>query len=126
MSSEKPVIGIPACRKHIEPHMFHAVGEKYIAAVAAAAGGLPLLIPALGGGLAIGRLLQIVDGLMFTGSPSNVEPHHYQGPASDEGTLQEAAVKQAKEGLPASVFQTAWMKGTSLSPNEVQQLVEVE
>lgn len=87
MSSIKPIIGIPACRKRIDPHMFHAVGEKYVAAVATAAGGLPLLIPALGGGLAIGRLLQSVDGLMFTGSPSNVEPHHYQGNASEEGTL---------------------------------------
>jgi len=86
MSSEKPIIGIPACRKKIEPHMFHAVGEKYIAAVATAAGGVPLLIPALGGSLPIGQLLHKLDGLMFTGSPSNVEPHHYEGEASEEGT----------------------------------------
>jgi putative glutamine amidotransferase len=87
MSTAKPIIGIPACRKLIPPHMFHAVGEKYITAITAAAGGAPLLIPALGGNLAIGRLLQSLDGLLFTGSPSNVEPHHYQGEASDEGTL---------------------------------------
>lgn len=87
MSIEKPIIGIPACRKRIEPHMFHAVGEKYITAVATAAHGLPLLIPALGGSLAIGRLLQSLDGLLFTGSPSNVEPHHYQGEASEHDTL---------------------------------------
>jgi putative glutamine amidotransferase len=87
MSSEKPIIGIPACRKRIDPHMFHAVGEKYISAVATAAAGLPLLIPALGGSLPIGRLLESVDGLLFTGSPSNVEPHHYQGEASEQGTL---------------------------------------
>ena len=55
MSTEKPIIGIPACRKRIDPHMFHAVGEKYIAAVATAADGMPLLIPALGGSLAIGH-----------------------------------------------------------------------
>lgn len=67
--------------------MFHAVGEKYIVAVATAARGVPVLIPALGGSLAIGRLLQSVDGLLFTGSPSNVEPHHYQGEASEHGTL---------------------------------------
>ena len=87
MSTDKPIIGIPACRRRIDPHMFHAVGEKYIAAVVTAAGGMPLLIPALGGRLAIGRLLQSLDGLLFTGSPSNVEPHHYQGEASEEGTL---------------------------------------
>ena len=87
MSINKPIIGIPACRKHIAPHMFHAVGEKYISAVAIAAGGVPLLIPALGGGLATAKLLQTLDGLLFTGSPSNVEPHHYQGDSSEEGTL---------------------------------------
>jgi putative glutamine amidotransferase len=87
MSIDKPIIGIPACRKHIAPHMFHAVGEKYISAIAIAAGGVPLLIPALGGGLATAKLLQSLDGLLFTGSPSNVEPHHYQGDSSEEGTL---------------------------------------
>jgi len=87
MSSHRPIIGIPACRKLIEPHMFHAVGEKYINAVATAAAGVPLLIPALGGGLAIGTLLARLDGLLFTGSPSNVEPHHYDGEASDPDTL---------------------------------------
>lgn len=87
MSIDKPIIGIPACRKQITPHIFHAVGEKYISAVAIAAGGVPLLIPALGGGLATAKLLQTLDGLLFTGSPSNVEPHHYQGDSSEEGTL---------------------------------------
>ena len=87
MSSAKPLIGIHACRKLIEPHMFHAVGEKYVTAVANAARGVPLLIPALGGGVAMAELLASLDGLLFTGSPSNVEPHHYGGEASDEGTL---------------------------------------
>lgn len=87
MSIAKPIIGIPACRKHLAPHMFHAVGEKYVTAVANAAAGVPLLIPALGGGLAVAELLQSLDGLLFTGSPSNVEPHHYGGEASEEGTL---------------------------------------
>ncbi len=31
-------------------------------------------------------LLEGFDGLLFTGSPSNVEPLHYQGPSSDPGT----------------------------------------
>ena len=87
MSTSTPVIGIPACRKHIAPHMYHAVGEKYVAAVATAARGVPLLVPALGGGLAIATVLATVDGLLFTGSPSNVEPRHYDGEPSEEGTL---------------------------------------
>ena len=33
------------------------------------------------------RLLDACDGLLLTGSASNVEPHHYGGPASQPGTL---------------------------------------
>jgi putative glutamine amidotransferase len=62
-------------------------GEKYIAAVAGGARALPMLIPALGAELDPSAILAACDGLMLTGSPSNVEPHHYRGPASAPGTL---------------------------------------
>lgn len=69
------------------PHPFHAVGEKYITAVLDAAQALPLLIPSLGRELALAELLQEVDGVLFTGSPSNVEPHIYGGEPSRPGTV---------------------------------------
>ena len=31
--------------------------------------------------------MQRLDGILFTGSPSNVEPHHYEGTPSEPGTL---------------------------------------
>jgi putative glutamine amidotransferase len=85
MRSRNPVIGIPADRRLLGPHWFHCVGEKYIAAVAEAAGAVPVLVPATGEAH-LGEWLDRFDGMLFTGSPSNVEPHRYQGPASDEGT----------------------------------------
>ena len=87
MRTAKPFIGIPADRRVLGKHWFHAVGEKYIAAVAEAADATPVLIPALGEALDIEALLSRFDGLLLPGSPSNVEPHHYKGPASDPGTL---------------------------------------
>jgi putative glutamine amidotransferase len=72
-------------------HPFHMVGEKYARAVMDAAGGMPLLIPSLAEELGFAELLDRVDGLLFTGSPSNVEPHLYQGPPSDPGTLHDPA-----------------------------------
>jgi len=63
------------------------VGEKYIDAVAAGAGAIPVLVPALGPELDLSSLLSACDGLLLTGSASNVEPHHYGGPASLPGTL---------------------------------------
>jgi len=87
MPVKRPVIGIPADRRIIGPHPFHAVGEKYIRAVAEAAGALPLLIPALPDLIDSEEVLERVDGILFTGSPSNVEPHHYAGAPSVPGTL---------------------------------------
>jgi len=84
---KRPVIGIPADRRMIGPHPFHAVGEKYIAAVVQAADCLPLLIPVLETPLDASEILARVDGIFFTGSPSNVEPHHYKGASSIPGTL---------------------------------------
>jgi len=83
----KPVIGIPADRRVIDPHPFHIVGEKYISAILDGAGALPVLLPALGPNVDLDDLLSNLDGLFLTGSPSNVEPHHYNGEASRPGTL---------------------------------------
>jgi putative glutamine amidotransferase len=85
--SRLPLIGIPADRRLYGKHYFHMVGEKYIEAIAVGAKAMPVLIPALGSELDLSSLLDACDGLLFTGSASNVEPHHYGGPASEPGTL---------------------------------------
>lgn len=83
----RPVIGIPADRRLLGPHPFHAVGEKYIHAIVRGADALPLLIPVLPEPLPIDEILASVDGLLFTGSPSNVAPERYRGEPSAPGTL---------------------------------------
>lgn len=87
MPLKRPVIALPADRRIIGLHPFHAVGEKYIRAVIDGAGAVPLLVPALGDELDPDELLEHVDGILFTGSPSNVEPQRYQGAASETGTV---------------------------------------
>jgi putative glutamine amidotransferase len=86
VARHKPLIGIPSDRRILGPHPFHCVGEKYIAAVVDAAEAIPVLIPALGE-RDLDQLLETLDGVLLTGSPSNVEPHRYAGPASDPDTL---------------------------------------
>lgn len=87
MRRPKPIIGIPADRRMLGVHPFHCVGEKYIEAVARAADAIPVLIPALEELIPVEEMLDRVDGLLLTGSASNVEPHRYAGPASDPDTL---------------------------------------
>lgn len=91
MAPARPLIGIPADRRMVGRHPFHMVGEKYARAVIDAAGAAPLLIPSLAEELGFEELIERLDGLLFTGSPSNVEPHHYEGPPSAPGTLHDPA-----------------------------------
>ncbi|MBJ90681.1 MAG: peptidase C26 [Woeseia sp.] len=83
----RPLIGVPADRRLIDPHPFHMVGEKYVLAVQEGAGGLPFLIPAFGESSDANDIISRVDGIVLTGSPSNVEPYHYGGKESRPGTL---------------------------------------
>jgi putative glutamine amidotransferase len=69
------------------PQPYHLAGEKYVTAALDAAGAIPVIVPALGRELNYEGLLDSFDGLLFTGSPSNVEPHHYRGEPSEAGTL---------------------------------------
>ena len=84
-----PVVGFPCDRRMLGQHPFHVVGEKYIDAVRGGSGALPLLIPVLEPPVAPEEILAAVDGLLFTGSPSNVAPRHYGGPGPREGVLQD-------------------------------------
>jgi putative glutamine amidotransferase len=80
------------------------VGEKYIAAMRDGAGVLPLLVPALLPPLPPDHILAHVDGLLFTGSPSNVAPHLYGGhDPRDVSLLDEARDATALPLLRAAV-----------------------
>lgn len=87
----KPLIGVTACARMLGDHPFHVTGDKYVRAVAEGADAMPLLIPALGDVLDIADLVGRLDGVLVTGSRSNVEPHHYGAPPSAEGTLHDPA-----------------------------------
>jgi putative glutamine amidotransferase len=91
VSMRQAVIGVPCDIKMIGQLPFHAVGEKYLAAAAGAAGVQPVLIPALAGNDTVETLLDMVDGVLLPGSPSNIEPHHYGAEPSRPGTKHDPA-----------------------------------
>jgi putative glutamine amidotransferase len=84
-SATPPLIGVSACRKTVGHATIHSVGDKYVDAVVDAAGGLPLVVPALGARLQLSRLVDLLDGLLLTGSPSNLDPALYGGGARPAG-----------------------------------------
>jgi putative glutamine amidotransferase len=78
MNTSLPVVLVPACNRQLGHHPFHIAGKKYVDFVRLA-GCLPLVVPnALDG--EIDTLLDLADGVLLTGSPSNVHPRHF-----DEG-----------------------------------------
>jgi putative glutamine amidotransferase len=91
MRSVSPIVGIVCDRRKIGDHAFHMVGEKYIDAVRDGSGAVPLLIPALSPPLEPAQILASVDGLLFTGSSSNVAPRHYSGVAPRRSMLLDEA-----------------------------------
>ena len=85
MSTTVPLVGVTACPKANDHSTFHTVQDKYVDAVVQGTGAVPVLIPAIGPALDVDALLDRLDGIMVTGSPSNVDPAHYGGPPPREG-----------------------------------------
>lgn len=75
--SSLPLVGVPACARQIGNHPFHVAGDKYVRAVSHGAGAWPMVLPALGDWYDVEAVVDRLDGLFFTGSPSNVHPTLY-------------------------------------------------
>ncbi len=86
------------------------VGEKYVTAVTDAAHCLPFLIPVLDDRLDLEELVDGLDGVLLTGSPSDIEPHHY----TDEPGHPEARRDPHRDRLTLPLARHAIETGTPL------------
>jgi len=110
MRRTSPVVGIVCDRKKVGDHAFHMVGEKYIDAVRDGSHAIPLLIPVLSPPLTAEEILGCVDGLLFTGSTSNVAPQWYSGPAARKHTL----LDEARDTTAIPLIRAAEESGTPM------------
>ncbi|QJD90035.1 gamma-glutamyl-gamma-aminobutyrate hydrolase family protein [Duganella dendranthematis] len=72
-----PIVLVPACVNRIGAHPYHTAQLKYVAAVADGARCTPLIVPALGAATDFEALLALADGVMLSGSPSNIDAALY-------------------------------------------------
>ena len=86
ISGNRPLIGVVSDRRMVGLHPFHMVGEKYLQAIADGAEAYPVALPSLSDGFDVLDIIDRLDGLFLTGSPSNLEPRHYMGDPSQPGT----------------------------------------
>jgi putative glutamine amidotransferase len=84
----KPLVGISCCTKRfgIFGMPNHAASDTYIQVTDQIMGAVPVLIPANGRQADVEALLSRLDGIILTGSRSNVQPSLYGGPPHAEGT----------------------------------------
>ena len=77
-SPHKPLVWLPACHRNLDlsdPGGYTVLADRYAAAVTAL-GLQPVLFP-MAEAEDISSLLPLVDGVLLTGSPSNVEATHF-------------------------------------------------
>mgnify|MGYP001585606131 CR=1 FL=1 len=79
----KQIVGIICCKRLINDVVAQAVLERYITNTVPLMGATPLLIPSLGDILDIDAIAERLDGLLLTGSASNIDPKAYGDGAED-------------------------------------------
>jgi putative glutamine amidotransferase len=108
----KPLIGISCCTKQFGlfgmPN--HAASDTYVRATDEVIGGVPVLLPANGPTGDIETLLDRLDGIILTGSRSNVQPTLYDGPPHAEGTPEDPA----RDGITLPLIRAAVARGVPL------------
>ncbi|HVZ06950.1 gamma-glutamyl-gamma-aminobutyrate hydrolase family protein [Rhodopila sp.] len=108
----KPLIGISCCTKQFGVFGMpnHAASDTYVKATDEVIGGVPVLLPANGPMADIETLLDRLDGIILTGSRSNVQPALYDGPPHAEGTWEDPA----RDGITLPLIRAAVCRGVPL------------
>jgi putative glutamine amidotransferase len=108
----KPLIGISCCTKQFGIFAMpnHAASDTYVRATDEVIGGVPVLLPANGPTADIETLLDRLDGIVLTGSRSNVQPTLYDGPPHAEGTPEDPN----RDGITLPLIRAAVARGVPL------------
>jgi putative glutamine amidotransferase len=128
MVSKRPLVGVSCCTRLPEDPV-QAVAERYLRTAPFIDADV-VLVPAMSDILDIGSIVGRLDGILLTGSPSNVAPNRYRssetgvGPfdhARDETTLRliDEAVKQDRPvlGICRGFQEIAVAYGATLRPD---------
>ena len=108
----KPLVGISCCTKlfGIYGAPNHAASDTYVRAVDQVVDAVPVLLPANGDAADIESLLARLDGIILTGSRSNVHPSLYHGPAHAEGTPED----EKRDGMTMRLIRAAVARGVPI------------
>lgn len=80
-NTNPPLIALPANTKELEAYRWHGAPDTYLKAIVHGIGGIPVIVPYLSDEVDFGALVARVDGVLLTGSRTNVHPESYGAPA---------------------------------------------
>ena len=72
-----PIVAVPADIREFEGYRWHASPAQYLEAALHGAGVIPMIVPAFSDGMNVGDVLSRVDGVLISGSRTNVHPALY-------------------------------------------------
>jgi putative glutamine amidotransferase len=77
LSMPAPLVLFTTDVREFDAYTWHSTPQTYLDAVVDVAGAMPVLLPSLGDRIDLDSVLDRVDGVVCTGSRSNVWPGHY-------------------------------------------------
>ncbi len=106
----RPVIGIIG-NNHLlnEEFPVYVDGAMNARAVAEAAGGLPLIVPANPGVVCLDEVMEVCDGFLFTGGRPNVHPEEY----GEAVTPAHGFFDRSRDGLALPLIRACVARGQS-------------
>jgi putative glutamine amidotransferase len=90
VSGARPVVGIICCNRSFGSDIAQAVMNRYVVAAMRHGDVSALLIPALPDLVSVHDVMARLDGLLLTGSPSNVAPAQYNDSDTGDGPFDTA------------------------------------
>lgn len=83
MNTARPVLGVIACQRTVGTEPAQAVMERYIRSAMVHADVAALIVPSLPDLMSAAEVAPRLDGILLTGSPSNVDPARYRDDGGD-------------------------------------------
>lgn len=108
--NEKPLICLPADVKEVEGYRWHAAAEPYLRAIVTGFGGIPMILPSMADAIDVNVVLERIDGVLLTGSRSNVHPERY-GEKADRKSM---PYDTARDAASFALIAAALRKGVPL------------
>lgn len=104
------IVAIPADMRDFDGYTWHAAPDQYVRAAVEGSNVLPLILPALKDGADIDMVLDRVDGVLISGSRTNVHPSHY----GEEETEHHGPFDPARDAVSMALIRRAIDRGIPL------------